>query len=100
MDEAKVEQIKQTTETKSSNNEENMKPEWQEQLEGMMKNAYLSGVSKGGKTFIGVIYEHIQEYEKKKMNPAKIIMCIKADCCKMLGTLSTTNENKEEKTGV
>lgn len=65
--------------------EENKKPEWQEQLEKMMKDAYLSGLSKGGKTFIGMIYEIIIEDRKKRVNPAKTIMRVEATCKRMLG---------------
>lgn len=65
--------------------EENKKPEWQEQLEKMMKDAYLSGLSKGGKTFIGMIYEIIIEDRKKRVNPAKTIMRVEATCKRLLG---------------
>lgn len=65
--------------------EENKKPEWQEQLEKMMKDAYLSGISKGGKTFIGMIYEIIIEDRKKRVNPAKTIMRVEATCKRLLG---------------
>lgn len=65
--------------------EENKNPEWQEQLEKTMKDAYLSGISKGGKTFIGMIYEIIIEDRKKRVNPAKTIMRVEATCKRLLG---------------
>lgn len=83
--------------------EENKKPEWQEQLEKMMKDAYLSGLSKGGKTFIGMIYEIIIEDRKKRVNPAKTIMRVEATCKRMLGMQgykpnNSKNNDEEVKT--
>ena len=60
------------------------KPEWEQKLETMMKDAYYSGLSRGGKTFIGVIYEAILDDRAKKQNPAKTVMRIEAMCKRML----------------
>lgn len=61
-----------------------LRPEWQDKLEVMMRDAYLAGISKGGKTFVGLIYEMILEDRSKKSNPAKTVLRIEATCKKML----------------
>lgn len=78
---------------------EQSRPEWEDKLETMMRNAYLAGLSKGGKTFVGLIYEMILEDRSKKSNPAKTVLRIEATCKKMLdmedykmGTGDSVNE--------
>lgn len=71
-------------EEKVINETEQSKVDWQEKLENMMKDAYLSGLSKGGKTFVGLVYEIILEDKAKKVNPAKTVLRIEATCKKML----------------
>lgn len=71
-------------EEKVINETEQSKVDWQEKLENMMKDAYLSGLSKGGKTFVGLVYEIILEDKAKKVNPAKTVLRIEATCKRML----------------
>lgn len=59
-------------------------PEWEAQLQEMMKNAYLTGLSKGGKSFVGVLYKQLLEGKKKKLNPAKILMNLEHTCKRLL----------------
>lgn len=59
-------------------------PEWEVQLQEMMKNAYLTGLSKGGKSFVGVLYKQLLEGKKKKLNPAKILMNLEHTCKRLL----------------
>lgn len=92
-EENKIVEVSNTTE------DSNPKTEWQEKLEQMMKESYLMGLSKGGKTFIGVIYEIIADDRKKRMNPANTVMRIEATCKKLLGMKdyepNQTNESDE-----
>ena len=71
------------TDAESASNQ--TKPEWEQKLKEMMKDAYCSGLSRGGKTFVGVIYEAILDDRAKKQNPAKTVMRIEAMCKRMLG---------------
>ena len=78
------------------------KPEWQGKIEKMLHETYLMGLSNGGKTFVGLVYEMIKEDRKKKANPAKTVLRVEAACRKMLGmedynTVEDDNiDNKEE----
>lgn len=71
-------------------------PDWKTQLSEMLKNAYLTGLSKGGKSFVGVIYQQLLDGKKKKQNPAKILMNLEASCKRLLGT---ADFNPDSKTG-
>ena len=77
---------------------ENEKPDWQEEFEKRLKDAYLSGVSRGGKTFVGVIYEIILEDKKKRKNPANTVMRVEAACKRLLGFDSNKSDNVVELT--
>lgn len=73
------------------------KPEWQEKMETMIHEAYLTGLSKGGKTFVGLIYEIVLESHKKKLNPAKTVLKIETACKRMLGLEDSEPVEKEKR---
>lgn len=70
-------------------------PEWEVQLREMMKNAYLAGLSKGGKSFVGVLYQQLLDGKRKNLNPAKILMNLETSCKRLLGAADFNPVNKE-----
>ena len=77
---------------------ETERPEWQDHLEKLLKDSYLSGVSKGGKTFVGVIYEIILDDKKKRKNPANTVTRIEAACKRLLGMNDYSPDSAVEST--
>lgn len=67
----------------------------EEALKEQLHNAYLKGMSVGGKTFIGTIYDIIIKSKKQQLNPAKTLMNIEATCKRML---NVSNEYIKETT--
>lgn len=94
--------VVETNVTETNNTEDtDKKPEWQEKVEELMKNAYTKGLSVGGKAFVGSVYRIILEDKKNRVNPAKTLMKVENTCKKLLAiSPETNNENvtKEEKT--
>ena len=85
-------------EEKNKTVSENEKPDWQGDIEKLVKDSYLSGVSRGGKTFVGVIYEIILDDKKKRKNPANTVMRVEAACKRLLGFDSNKSDNVVELT--
>ncbi|MBQ3543410.1 MAG: hypothetical protein IJA34_00225 [Lachnospiraceae bacterium] len=85
------------TNIEEANNEEktDKKPEWQEKVEELMKNAYTKGLSVGGKAFVGSVYRIILEDKKNRINPAKTLIKVENTCKKLLAiSPDVNNENK------
>lgn len=74
------------------NVEENAEEKVEEALKEQLHKAYLSGLSVGGKSFIGVIYEIILKDKKQRMNPAKTLMKIERSCKRMLDVADNYNK--------
>lgn len=88
-------QAEETTPATETTEEKPEKAEWEIQLEKMLHNAYLKGISMGGKTFIGVILDIIISGKKNRQNAAKILMKIETTCKRMLAVSdSYTEKNK------
>ena len=84
---------------KATKEDKTEKSEWEIQLEKLIHNAYLKGISMGGKTFIGVIYDLILTGRKNRLNTAKILMQIERTCKRMLDVSNSYNEqNKKAET--
>lgn len=90
--------IKETNPATEQIEEKPKKAEWEIQLENMLRNAYLKGVSTGGKTFVGVILNIIIDGKKNRLNTAKILMRIENTCKRMLAVSDSYNQTKSENT--
>lgn len=71
------------------------KLEWEIQLERMLHNAYLKGIARGGKTYVGVILDIIMSGKKNRQNAAKILLKLETTCKRLLAVSDTyEKENK------
>lgn len=68
-----------------------------EELEKQLHQAYLKGLSTGGKAFIGAIYENIKEGKKKHENPLETLRKVKSQCEKFLN-IFMVNQDTDSKT--
>ena len=85
-------------EEKNKKVSETEKQEWEVNLEKLVKDSYLSGVSRGGKTFVGVIYEIILDDKKKRKNPANTVARVEAACKRLFGMNTNKSDNVVELT--